>query len=103
MTSGQFLVTSDMLAMRHLQGSGTVDSHGDSASRNLLKFFMKSFRMKMWAMRGSYSSPFSTFQNATGTYRQPPGAVRLHVGAAHTSRRHVTWILGEFFKYVFLT
>ena len=84
-----------MLAMRHLQGSGCVDSHGDSASRNLLKFFEKAFRMKFWSLRGSYTSPFSTFRNSRGTYRQCPGAVRLAVGAVHTGSRHTTWTLGR--------
>ena len=95
MTSTQFLVTSDQLAMRHLQGSSVVDSHGDSASRNLLKFFMKSFRMKMWQIRGSYSCPFGVYGNSMGTHRRCPGIVRLSVGAAHTQRKHVTWTLGH--------
>ena len=95
MTSGQFLVTSDILAMRHLQGPGVVDSHGDSASRNLLKFFQKCFRMKMWSLRGTYSSPFQVYQNSTATHRRCPGGVRLAVGAAHTGRRHMTWTLGH--------
>ena len=100
MTSGQFLITGDLLAFSHLQGSGTVDCHGDSASRNLLKFFMKSMRMKFWSLRGSYSSPFGNFQNAVGTYRRCPGAVRISVGAAHSERMHVTWTVGHLVREV---
>ena len=78
-----------------MQGPGVVDSHGDSASRNLLKFFMKAFRMKMWSLRGSYSDPFTAYQNSTGSHPRAPGAVRLCVGAAHTTRTHATWNLGK--------
>lgn len=84
-----------MLAMAHLKGASVVDSHGDSAARNLLKFFEKSLRMKFWSLRGSYSSPFGAFLNSTGAHRRCPGGVRLAVGAAHRNRIHATWNVGR--------
>ena len=95
MTSTQFLVTSDQLAMSHLKGAGCVDSHGDSGARNLLKFFMKAMQMKFWQLRGTYSSPFNEFKNSQGPYRRCPGITRVSVGAAHNSNKHVTWTLGQ--------
>ena len=100
LTMGQFLITSDILAMTHLQGPGVVDSHGDSACRNILKFFQKALQMKFWALRGSYSSPFGAFQNSTGAHRRCPGGVRLAVGAAHTTRIHATWTVGRLARSV---